>query len=60
MKTFRKTLLGLLVALVSIIPLSLAVTAVQPTPTSDSIIKIASDHTPTPARSGGGCPGGPC
>lgn len=65
MNTFRKVLIGLIVALAVIIPLTFAATATSSPTTQRAIIRIADGPTPTntPNTSGGnsgGCHGGGC
>lgn len=57
MQTFRKVLIGLLVALAVVIPLGIAASAANPT-AQRNIIRIADQPTPTPNN--GHCHGVGC
>lgn len=59
MQTFRKILIGLLVAAAVFAPLSIAVTMAQTTSHSN-IVRIANEPTPTALPPQGPCHGGNC
>ena len=59
MKTFRKILIGLLVALMVGIPLGIAATATNPT-AQRNVVRIANQPTPTPTQIGAPCNGQGC
>lgn len=63
MKKFHKLLVGLFVAFAVAVPLGVLALNAAPSAQPVSIVRVASDNTPTPTPPGGGgapCPGQHC